>query len=99
MRLIIRFIMIAITLLVVCFGVFFAIQNTEQVSLDLLVVQLPEMRIAFWVLVAFALGGIVGMLVSSIAIVKLRGDLVLQRRKQDRSAKELDKLRTAGLKG
>ena len=99
MRLIVRITMIIITLLVLCFGVLFAVQNNATAPLDLLILQLPEQRIALWVLLAFAFGGVAGVLVSSVAIIKLRGDLVLLRRKQDRSNKELDKLRTAGIKG
>lgn len=99
MRLIIRIAMIIITLLVLCFGVLFAVQNNTMAPLDLLIFQLSEQRVALWVLLAFALGGAAGILVSSVAIIKLRGDLVLLRRKQDRSNKELDKLRTAGIKG
>lgn len=99
MRLIIRIIMIAIALLVLCFGVLFAVQNNVEVPLDLLVFQLSEQRVALWVLLAFALGGVMGIVVSSVAIIKLRGDLLVLRRKQDRSSKEIDKLRTAGIKG
>ena len=99
MRLLFRIIMIVIILVVLCFAVLFVVQNNAVVPLDLLVLQLTEQRIALWVLLAFVLGGITGVLVSSVALIKLRGDLALQRRKFERNNKELDKLRVAGIKG
>ena len=49
---------------VAVFGVFFAIQNTDPAPLDLLIIQLPEQPVALWVLLAFAAGGIIGMVLS-----------------------------------
>jgi putative membrane protein len=61
---------------VLLFGLFFGIQNTATVPLDLLVVSLPEHSIALWVLLAFGAGGIIGMLTSMGLVLRLRTTLL-----------------------
>ncbi len=61
---------------VLALGVFFAIQNTATVPLDLLVISLPERSIALWVLLAFGAGGIIGMLTSMGLVLRLRTTLL-----------------------
>ncbi len=60
-------------LLVLIFGMAFSVQNTAPVPLDLLLIQLSEQSVALWVLLAFALGGLSGIAVSMVAIIRLRG--------------------------
>ena len=98
MRLIKRLIAVAILLAVLAFGVLFSIQNTSPAPLDLLFVQLPEQRVALWVLLAFTAGGVLGVVVSLFAIAHLKSQHLSLRRKLDRSEKELDKLRTGAIK-
>lgn len=88
-----------VLLLVLAFGVLFAIQNTTAVPLDLLLVQLHEQSVALWVLLAFAIGGIAGLLVSSVALVRLKSRMVLLQRRLEKQGRELDQLRTADLRG
>ena len=88
-----------VLLLVLAFGVLFAIQNTATVPLDLLLVRLPEQSIALWVLLAFALGGVAGLLVSSVALVRLKSRLLLLQRRLEKQGRELDHLRTTDLRG
>jgi putative membrane protein len=57
-------------------GAAFAAQNTATVPLDLLVVSLPEHSIALWVLLAFGVGGIIGMLTSMGLVLRLRTTLL-----------------------
>jgi putative membrane protein len=80
------------------YGTLFSIQNTSPVTLDLLFVALPEHSVALWVILAFVLGGLVGVAVSAVAIIKLRSDLLLLKRRYARTNKELDKFRAAGAK-
>ena len=63
-------------------GTLFAVQNTTTVPLDLLVVYLPERSIALWVLLAFAGGGVIGMLTSIGLVLRLRGELKRLKRAQ-----------------
>jgi lipopolysaccharide assembly protein A len=76
MKILFRILFIAILLLVVAVGVLFAVQNTTPIALDLLVVALPERSLALWVLLAFALGGIIGMLTSVGIVWRLRAALL-----------------------
>ena len=76
MKILFRILFIAILLLVVAVGVLFAVQNTTPIALDLLVVALPERSLALWVLLAFALGGIIGMLTSVGIVWRLRATLL-----------------------
>ncbi len=76
---------------VLLLGVSFGIQNTATVPLDLLVISLPEHSIALWVLLAFAAGGIIGMLTSMGLVLRLRTALLRVNRqlaKQAAPAKE-----------
>lgn len=90
-----RLLVLILLVCVLLFGVLFSIQNTDTVALDLLLVQLPEQRVALWVLLAFALGGIVGMLISAAAILALKSRNLLLQRKLQKHQKELASLRTS----
>lgn len=90
-----RLLVLILLVCVLLFGVLFSIQNTDTVALDLLLIQLPEQRVALWVLLAFALGGIVGVLVSAVAILALKSQNLLLQRKLQKRQKELASLRTS----
>jgi putative membrane protein len=62
-------------------GMSFAVQNTVAVPLDLLFIQLAERSLALWVLLAFALGGVIGMLTNMGLVLRLRTSLMQARRK------------------
>ena len=93
-----RLLVISLLIMVLAFGVLFSIQNTDKAALDLLIIQLPEQRVSFWVLLAFVVGGIAGLLVSSAAIVRLKSQSLLLQRRLDKRDKELSNLRTADLR-
>ena len=78
-------------------GVLFALQNAEPVPLDVLIMILPPRSLALWVLGALALGGLLGLLLSSIAVLRLRARLMSARRQLANSQVEMDKLRVTGL--
>ena len=81
----------------VAVGVLFALQNKEPVPLDLLVYAFEPRSLALWILLAFALGGIAGMMMSSLLMVRLRASANSLQRQLGRAKAELEKLRTAGL--
>jgi uncharacterized membrane protein YciS (DUF1049 family) len=64
-------------------GAMFAVQNDVAVPLDLLLFALPERSLALWVLLAFALGGVIGMLTSLGVTWRLRIALRSAQRKLD----------------
>jgi uncharacterized membrane protein YciS (DUF1049 family) len=71
----------------------FASQNKEPVPLDLLVYTFAPHSLALWVLVAFAVGGSLGMIVSSVILVRTRASLGACRKQLDRAQQDLSKLR------
>ncbi len=95
MRLLKRLIFALLLLVVLAFGVLFSIQNGQKAGLDLLLVQLPEQRIALWVFLAFALGGLLGLVAGSMAWARLKGRVMLLQRRLDKQEQELTHLRVA----
>ena len=65
-----------IVLAVLVLGALFAVQNTVAVPLDLLLIYLPARSVALWVLLAFAIGGVIGMLTSIGLVLRLRTALL-----------------------
>ncbi|WP_439105965.1 lipopolysaccharide assembly protein LapA domain-containing protein [Congregibacter sp.] len=78
-------------------GVLFALQNAEPVPLDVLFMILPPHSLALWVLGALALGGILGLLLSSFAVLRVRARLMAARRQIASAQAEIDRLRVKGL--
>lgn len=79
-------------------GVLFALQNREPIALDLLLYTFAPHSLALWVLAALALGAVLGLLASSVIILRLRTGLAMANRKLEKSRLELDRLRLAGIK-
>ncbi len=79
-------------------GVLFAIQNKEPVALNLLVYAFEPRSLALWLFSALAVGGALGMLISSAIVIRLRTALSSAQRQLARARSEVDTLRTAGLK-
>ena len=86
-----RFLRNLLTFVVLCgvlaLGMLFAVQNTAQVPLDLLVIYLPERSVALWVLLAFAVGGVIGMLTSVGLMLRLRTALLQANRRLNAAEK------------
>ncbi|MEP4148505.1 MAG: LapA family protein [Halioglobus sp.] len=98
MKLLRNLLYIALVVAMAAVGVLFALQNEMPVPLDLLVVTFEPRSLALWLLIAFAVGGVLGMAMSSVLMVRTRAALGSANRQLARSKAELDKLRTAGLK-
>ena len=86
-------VLVILAMLVV--SVLFALQNKAPVPLDLLVYTFEPQSLALWVLVAFALGGIIGMIVSSVILARTRASLSACRRQLDRAREEAGNLRAS----
>ena len=54
-----------VVLATIAVGVMFALQNKAAVPLDVLIYTFGEQSLALWLLLAFTLGGALGMLMSS----------------------------------
>lgn len=98
MKLLRTLVTLVIVLATLAVGVLFALQNKAPVPLDLLVYTFDPRSLALWILLALALGGIMGMLFSSAIVLRLRASLRSSKRKLSKATAELDSLRTVGLK-
>lgn len=98
MKLLRNLLTIALVLAMAAVGVLFALQNETPVPLDMLVYTFEPKSLALWVLAAFAIGGLLGMLLSSLILVRQRASLGSANRQLAKARAEVDKLRTAGLK-
>jgi putative membrane protein len=96
-----RFFRNLLTFVILCgvlaVGMLFAVQNTVAVPLDLLFVQLSERSVSLWVLLAFASGGVVGMLTSLGLVVRLRASLMQANRKLRQAEKASARERVPGM--
>lgn len=84
---------VVVVLAMLAVSVLFALQNKVSVPLDLLVYTFEPQSLALWVLVAFALGGVLGMVVSSIILVRTRASLGACKKQLDRAREDVSKLR------
>jgi putative membrane protein len=88
---------LAVAVAMAALGVLFALQNAEPVPLDILILTLPPRSLALWVLGALALGGLLGVVASSFAMLRLRARLLAARRQVASAQGELDRLRSREL--
>ena len=89
---------LVVVLASVVIGIFFAEQNKAAVPLDLLIYTFAPKSLALWILAALALGGLLGMLISSTLMLRLSAAKRSANRQLSKAKVELDSLRTAGLK-
>jgi putative membrane protein len=88
-----RLVTLLILVLVLCGGLLFSLQNGTNVPVDLLVYQTAERPVSVWLLVAFTLGGVLGLVVGSAALVKVQGSRLRLRRQLEACEKELAQLK------
>ena len=93
MKLLRNLMTVLIVLVMVAVGVLFALQNKVPVPLDLLVYTFSPQSLALWILGAFAAGGGLGLLMSSIIMLRLRTSVNSCKRQLDKARTELDKSR------
>ena len=99
MKLLSNILTVFIILAMVAVGVLFALQNKVPVPLDLLVYTFEPRTLSLWILSAFALGGLLGMLVSSAILLRTRTSLSSARRQVTRLRAEVDKAQSNDTSG
>lgn len=62
-------------------GGLFSLQNTEEIPLDLIAVQLPAQPVAIWILAALAVGVVIGLGAGTLLALR-RSAMIRQLRKQ-----------------
>ena len=86
--------MLVVVVAMAAAGALFALQNEATVPLDVLVYTFAPRSVALWVLAAFALGGIAGLLMASLLVLRLRARLRLLRRQLNKTQGEVESLRS-----
>ena len=95
MRWIWRLLVVTLLLGVLVIGLLFSIQNAAEVPVDLLVLQTLPRPLATWLIIAFVLGGIAGLLAGSAALLRLQARQVQLRRQLGNCEKELAQLKAS----
>ena len=65
-------------------GGLFSLQNTKEIPLDLMVVQLPAQPVAIWVLAALAVGVFIGLGAGTLLALRRSATIHRLRKQRDR---------------
>lgn len=98
MRLLKLLLLVLLCLIILFVGILFTIHNTDKVSIDLVFVKLPQASLSLWLIAAFVCGGLLGVLLSSVAILGLKTRLRSARRRLSAAHRDLDQQRTLAVK-
>lgn len=98
MRLIKNGLVLIVALALLVMGILFASKNTARYPIDLIVIQLPDISIAFLVLSSLLAGLLTGWLLSLSTFVRIKAAHLKAERALKLAKKELDALRISGLK-
>lgn len=90
-----RMLALVIIVAVLAFGALFAIQNNELVTLDFVFLPAVEGTAAYWVYLSFCVGGLLGLLSSSVVLLASKAKLLNLKRQLQAQELELSKLRLA----
>lgn len=99
MRWLKRALLIIVLLLVALATLDFMLENRQNVTLQFLELQSPALPLSLYVILAFVLGGLLGVFLGWVITARLRLQLMLQSNELNRHRKEIDKLRTQAIKG
>ena len=65
-------------------GGLFALQNTQAVPLDLVLIQLPSQPVAIWILLALSLGVAIGLAAGALLALRRAATIRRLRKQRDR---------------
>ncbi|WP_148862478.1 lipopolysaccharide assembly protein LapA domain-containing protein [Marinobacter fonticola] len=71
----------------------FSLNNQVSVSLNFLFFETAAYGVAFWLILSFVAGGIIGMLLTSLAMIRISVSRRQLQRKLDHNEKQLEKAR------
>ncbi|MCB1661425.1 MAG: LapA family protein [Pseudomonadales bacterium] len=98
MRWIKRIVTALILITVFYWSLLFRVENTSEVPLSLVFFTLPEASLSVWMVIAFAFGVGLSLLLSSILAAKQKAQLLISKRQLEQCHRQLAKLR-AGTPG
>lgn len=88
--------MLLILLLCLCIlfvGIMFTVNNTGKVEIDLFVITLPQASLSLWLIAFFVCGGVLGVILSSMAVLSLKAKLSASARKVAGLSKQLEAMK------
>lgn len=92
-------ILTALILIVVFYwAVLFRVENTSEIPLSLVFVSLPQASLSVWMVMAFAFGVILSLVISILLTAKHKTQLLIVKRQLEQCRQQLAKLR-AGTPG
>lgn len=94
-----RALLILVLLLVALAALDFMLENRQAVTLQFLDLQAPALPLSIYIILAFILGGLLGVFLGWVITARLRLQILLQSNELNRHRKEIDKLRTQAIKG
>lgn len=97
MRLIKNILIAIIVLFVLLIGVLLAVQNQQLVTIDLVFFQLSDVSLAFSLVLSFAVGAVLSLLLTGLGLAAMNLRLRRAKQKLKDNDRELDKLRTLKL--
>lgn len=71
----------------------FSLNNQVSVSLNFLFFETAAYGIAFWLILAFVAGGVIGTLLTSLAMIRISVSKRQVQKKLDQAEKQLERLR------
>lgn len=78
-------------------GLFFAIRNGQVITLDLVLWQSPELSVALYMIIAFAIGVVLALASSSAILFRLERKVRKQNKQLIKQQAEMDNLHKASL--
>lgn len=94
-----RAVLIIVLLLVALATLDFMLENQQQITLQFLELHSPELPVSLFMVIAFILGSLLGIVVGWMITTRLRLRLMMQSSELERHRKEIDRLRTQAIKG
>ena len=95
---IMRIFYLALILITVVAGAYFASENGDMVSVTILGFSLPRLSLGLWLMLFFLLGGIVGVLISLIPFARVKYQVRSLNKKRSGHEKEIAKLKATPLR-
>ncbi|MDX1588782.1 MAG: LapA family protein [Oleiphilaceae bacterium] len=85
-----KVLMILLVIALILFVLVFSLNNQQSVALDFFFFETPTAGVAIWILLTFVLGGLLGMLFTSLALFRSS----LARRRAERQRQKTEKALT-----
>lgn len=98
MKWLIRIFVVILLVAIFFWGMLFTSENTTQVALNLVFWQSNPASMSLWVILGFAAGGLLGLTLSILLLIKLKARLHRTQRRAQMFEKEIATLRANSIK-